>query len=70
MTLEQTAALLRLSADVVEGKITDPKEIASALVGVAVTLIPVNELAPFLATEAQKRVDAAVDELEKAKVGG
>lgn len=70
MTLAQGIALLDVSRKVLSGELTDPVQLSRALVGLALDLAPVEELAPYLTEEARRRADAAVDILEAVAVSG
>ena len=70
ISLDQGIAILDLSRKVLRGELTDPKEVAQALLGFALDIAPVEDLAPYLSEEAKRRADAIVDTVETIKVGG
>lgn len=67
MTSQQIAAVIRLSADALEGRLTDPLEVSRALVDLGLSFVPVDKLRPFLDDAAKHRVDSVVDVVEDAK---
>lgn len=60
--------VLRVLADVIDG--ADPRELARALLSLAISLVPVDDLRPMLDDAARARDDAAADAAEAAKLGG
>lgn len=69
-SLADGLAVMDLARRIIAGDITDPKEIARALVGLALDHAPVAELAPYLDEEARRRADLVADLAEAAKFGG
>lgn len=69
MTLAQALAVIGLGMDIASGRLTDKVEIAHRLVALGVDLIPVEELAPFLAEASRRRADTIADIAEDIKVG-
>ncbi len=62
--------LARLVADAIEGKIREPADIARALLGVAVTVAPVEDLRVYLDDAARARQDELYELARDRKFGG
>jgi hypothetical protein len=69
MNPDQIVALLTFAGNVIAGEIKTPADVARGLIGLALDLAPVDELAPYLTAEARRRDDLIVDAAEIAKVG-
>lgn len=69
-TLADGIAILALAADVISGRLTNPVDISRRLAGIALNLLPVDELKQHLDDEARARVDLVADGVEAAKFGG
>lgn len=69
MTLAQGIALLDFSRKVLSGEMNSPQEVARGLIGLALDIVPVNDLREHLTAEAAARADAIVDNLVAIKVG-
>lgn len=70
ISMDQALQLLDLSRDILAGRRPDPGDVARALVGLALDLAPVEELAPFLTEAAETRARLVADSLERTKFGG
>lgn len=62
--------LIRLGADIVAGDVKDGIETARKLMGVAVDMIPVDELKEFLSNQDRIFADLSVDVAEQIKLEG
>ena len=62
------ASAMRVLADLLDG--ASNSEVARALIGLTLSLVPVSDLKQYLDDEARKRDDAIADAAEQAKVGG
>lgn len=60
--------LVRLGADIIAGDVTDGLAAARSLVGVALDLVPVEELRQYLTEGDRARADLAADMIEEAKL--
>jgi hypothetical protein len=69
MTLVQGIALLDFARKVIAGDVNNPKEIARSLVGLALDLVPVEDLQEYLTDAARIRADNIADTLQAIKVG-
>lgn len=59
--------VVRLAADIIDGSIPSPSEIARSLVGIGLDLVPVEELRGHLDAAAVARAEAAADAAEAIK---
>lgn len=67
---EKAILLLRLAVDVVAGDRKDAAEVAREMMGLAVDMIPVEDLKPFLTDINRKFTDLEADVLEQIKLSG
>lgn len=67
--LDHAAKLVRLSADVLEGKIQSPIEIAFGLLDIGLDLVPAEDLREYLTERARLRQDLAFEAAKFAKFG-
>lgn len=65
--LAHAATLARLAADVMDGTLSSAADVARALVGIGLELVPVEELKQYLTEEARKRQDVAFEAAKLAK---
>ncbi len=61
------AALARLAADALDGKLQTPGDVARSLVGVGLSLVPADELRGYLTEGAAMRGELAADIAEDVK---
>jgi hypothetical protein len=69
MTPAVVLRIIRLGAEVLEGNIPGPGDLARELVGIGLELVPADELREHLDAADQARIETAIDVLEDAKVG-
>ena len=67
IALETLSRLLRLGADVLEGRVLDGTGLTRALIGLGLDLVPVDELRAHLDAEAAARARALADVAEATK---
>lgn len=67
---EKAILLLRLAVDVVAGDRKDAAEVAREMMGLAVDMIPVDQLKDFLTDREKKFTDLEADVLEQIKLSG
>ena len=70
MNPETIATLIRIGANALDGTAPSPAEVARALVGVGLDLVPVAELRAYLTDEARRRDELAANLAEEAKLRG
>lgn len=64
------ARIIRIGVDALEGQAPSAADVARAIVGVGLDLVPVEELRGYLTDEARRRGELAADVAEAAKFGG
>lgn len=61
------ARIIRIGLDVIEGQAPSPADVARAIVGIGLDLVPVEELRSYLTEEARRRGELAADAAEAIK---